>query len=110
MVLCKELGGLGEEGKEEKEKEENGDKEKGNGKEKGKKEKYEWAGGELPDISRGTLQTIFKHEPYDEVSRLGLKEETQTLFRKTFKEGTGVLVVDQVIYYYYYYYILYSFH
>ena len=66
-----------------------------------KKEKYEWKGGALPEIPRGTLQTIFKHEPYDEVSRLGLKESTQILFRRTFKEGTGVLVVDQVDYFIY---------
>ena len=72
---------------------EGGEKE---GKKGEKEEKFEWKGGKLPEIPRGTLQTIFKHEPYDEVSRLGLKEETQTLFRKTFKDSTGVLVVDQV--------------
>ena len=47
-------------------------------------------------VTRGTLQTTFKHRPYDELSRLGLGEADETRLRGIFPEGTGLLVVDQV--------------
>ncbi|KAJ3026655.1 UNVERIFIED_CONTAM: serine protease [Siphonaria sp. JEL0065] len=48
-------------------------------------------------IPRGTLQTIFKYSPYDEVKRLGLIPETEAEVRKEFPDGTGMLVVSQVL-------------
>jgi len=48
-------------------------------------------------VTRGTLQTTFRSEPYDELRRLGLTEETESLARKRFPEQTGMLTVAQVI-------------
>ena len=48
-------------------------------------------------VTRGTLQTMFENKPYDELSRLGLKDETERLARSTFPEQTGMLTVQQVI-------------
>ncbi|KAI8622830.1 hypothetical protein BC830DRAFT_1162701 [Chytriomyces sp. MP71] len=48
-------------------------------------------------IPRGTLQTIFKFSPYDEVKRLGLKAEVEHEIRTAFPDGTGMLVVSQVV-------------
>ncbi|KAJ3189095.1 serine protease [Gaertneriomyces sp. JEL0708] len=48
-------------------------------------------------IPRGTIQTIFKFSPYDEVKRLGLDSETEEKIRSTFVDSTGMLVVGQVI-------------
>ncbi|KAJ3293734.1 serine protease [Rhizoclosmatium sp. JEL0117] len=48
-------------------------------------------------IPRGTLQTIFKFSPYDEVKRLGLLPQVESEVRKEFPDGTGMLVVSQVI-------------
>ncbi len=31
---------------------------------------------DIYDIPRGDIQTIFKHSPYDQVHRLGLRPET----------------------------------
>ncbi len=48
-------------------------------------------------VTRGTLQTTFRSEPYDELRRLGLTDESERLARKRFPEQTGMLTVEQVI-------------
>ena len=52
---------------------------------------------EQEPIPRGTLQTIFRYTAFDELRRLGLTEETETGVRAEFQEGTGMLVVRQVL-------------
>ena len=47
-------------------------------------------------ITRGTLQTVFKYTPYDELVRLGLRPETQATARRAEPELTGMLVVSEV--------------
>jgi S1-C subfamily serine protease len=48
-------------------------------------------------VTRGTLQTTFRSEPYDELRRLGLTDEIERLARETFPAQTGMLTVEQVI-------------
>lgn len=48
-------------------------------------------------VTRGTLSTIFMQQPFDELRRLGLKEETQAAIRQRFPDQIGMLVVNQVI-------------
>ncbi len=48
-------------------------------------------------VTRGTLQTVFERKAYDELSRLGLTEETEALVRTEHPEQTGMLTVQQVI-------------
>lgn len=49
------------------------------------------------DVSRGTLQTIFRSEPYDELRRLGLTDESERIARETNPGQTGMLTIEQVI-------------
>ena len=49
-------------------------------------------------VSRGTLQTIFVQRPFDELGRLGLTADTESLIRNEFGGSqTGMLVVSQVV-------------
>ena len=48
-------------------------------------------------VTRGTLQTIFRSEPFDELRRLGLTEESEAIARERFPGQTGMLTVEQVI-------------
>jgi S1-C subfamily serine protease len=55
--------------------------------------KYIEAGKPVP---RGTLETVFKYTPYDELRRLGLNPDTEARMRKSYPKLTGMLVVDDV--------------
>jgi len=48
-------------------------------------------------VTRGTLQTIFEHKSYDELTRLGLQAETEATVREAFEDGIGMLVVQQTV-------------
>jgi S1-C subfamily serine protease len=48
-------------------------------------------------VTRGTLQTTFRSEPYDELRRLGLTDESERIARESFPKQTGMLTVEQVI-------------
>ncbi len=48
-------------------------------------------------VTRGTLQVRFEYEPYDELGRLGLSEATEAAARKRDPDGSGLLVVRDVL-------------
>jgi len=47
-------------------------------------------------VTRGTLQTVFGFQYYDELERLGLPASVETRLRKHDPQASGLLVVDQV--------------
>jgi pro-apoptotic serine protease NMA111 len=47
-------------------------------------------------VGRGTLQTVFRYTPYDELRRLGLPAAVEAAARKVARARTGMLVVTEV--------------
>ena len=48
-------------------------------------------------VTRGTIQTEFLHQSYDELRRLGLKEEVEVQCRSRYPDATGLLSVTRVL-------------
>jgi len=49
------------------------------------------------EITRGTLQTTFKYQPYDELKRLGLSDENEALVRAQDPAAVGLLTVAYLV-------------
>jgi pro-apoptotic serine protease NMA111 len=47
-------------------------------------------------VPRGTIETVFKYTPYDELRRLGLNPDTEARIRSAYPKLTGMLVVADV--------------
>jgi S1-C subfamily serine protease len=47
-------------------------------------------------VPRGTLETVFKYTPYDELRRLGLDPDTEAHMRTAYPKLTGMLVTQDV--------------
>lgn len=48
-------------------------------------------------VTRGTLQTVFTHQPFARLRELGLQAETEQALRDRWPELSGLLVVSQVV-------------
>ncbi len=48
-------------------------------------------------VPRGTMQAIYRHEPFEELRRLGLTPASEALMRSSREDITGMLVVREVI-------------
>src|SRR3984893_8537182 len=46
-------------------------------------------------VPRGTLETVFKYTPYDELRRLGLNPDTEARMRSVYPKLTGMLAVEE---------------
>ena len=48
-------------------------------------------------VTRGTIQSVFRYKPFDELRRLGLPESLEADFRERFPDSVGALVVDETV-------------